>query len=106
MFFLIRILFSACVLIRFPEQKFHSLQNTVPFLDIFFLRSLKRAWVTMAVDAKVMDHVRNNRQKPLVDRPGVSVTVSVSYSLVNADDVLLPYGNTFEIFITVLEVYP
>ena len=67
MFFLIRILFSACVLIRFPEQKFHSLQNTVPFLDIFFLQSLKRAWVTMAVDAKVMDHVRNNRKEPLVN---------------------------------------
>ena len=49
------------------REKFHSLQNTVPFLDIFFLQSLKRAWVTMAVDAKVMDHVRNNRKEPLVN---------------------------------------
>ena len=60
----------------------------------------------MAVNAKIMDHVWNNRKEPLVNRPGITVTVSITYSLVNADDVLLPYGNTFEIFITVLEVYP
>lgn len=60
----------------------------------------------MAVDAKIMDHVWDNRKESLVNRPGITVTVSITYSLVNADDVLLPYGNTFEIFITVLEVYP
>ena len=31
----------------------------------------------MAVDTKVMNHVRNNRKKPLVNRPDVTVTVSM-----------------------------
>ena len=47
----------------------------------------------MTVNTKVMDHVRNNRKEPLVDRPGVTVTVSVPQSLINADNVLSPYGN-------------
>ena len=95
MLFLIQILLSACILICFPEQKFHSSQNTIPFPDIFFFRSFKEAGITMAVDTKVMNHVRNNRKKPLVNRPDVTVTVSVPQSLINTDDVLFPYGNPF-----------
>ncbi len=77
------------------NKKFHSSQDTVPFPDIFFLRSLKGTWVTMVVDTKVMNHVRNNRKEPLVNRPGVTVTVSIPQSLINADDILFPYGNPF-----------
>ena len=67
--------------------------ETIP--DIFFFRSFKEAGITMAVDTKVMNHVRNNRKKPLVNRPDVTVTVSVPQSLINTDDVLFPYGNPF-----------
>ena len=55
----------------------------------------KEAGITMAVDTKVMNHVRNNCKKPLVNRPDVTVTVSVPQSLINTDDVLFPYGNPF-----------